>query len=252
MKTIISFASLLFVLSAHAQKLNSEYGLGYTFMVPGGSMKHHIRNGHGLTGDYYVTPAGKRFAYGVELNYTQYGREKTNQLYSFSDGTSAPMDIYVYNGITSLALGIRYFLREEGTFRPFVTGKPGYSWFRTTLNIYDPDDTDHCAPVETDLLMKDGTFFLSGGIGFQYDLTRVFTHEESNRLVLTMSVNVALGGTVRYMNVDAPGHHHATGDEVMAQFINTQTQVIHPHHVGYVYQSGMQMTDFRIGLIFRR
>ncbi len=36
--------------------------------------------------------------------------------------------------------------------------------------------------------------------------------------------------------------------DVDAQFINTQTQVVHTHHVGYLYNSFVQMMDFRLGL----
>ena len=44
---------------------------------------------------------------------------------------------------------------------------------------------------------------------------------------------------------------NAPDQDVMARFINTQTQVIHEHHVGYVYRSVMNMMDYRIGIIMR-
>lgn len=253
MKTIFTIVLLVVAGFACAQKLRKEYGLGYAHMAPVGNMKSHIRNGNGFTSDFYLTPEGKQFSYGIEFAHTLYGREKTNQLYTFDDGTTAPMDVIVYNGITALSFGGRYFLRKKALLMPYIGGRTGYSWFRTTLNIYDPDDTDHCAPVESGLLMKDGTLFFSAGAGIQYDLTRLFTKEESNRLIITLGINQFFGGQVRYMNADAPGpHQHTMGNEVTAQFVNTQTQVVHEHHVGYVYKSRAQMTDFRFGLIFRK
>lgn len=255
MKALFSFILMVFAAVAvtYAQKFNTAFGLGYTYMAPAGGMKNHIQDGHGITADYYLIPMGKQFAVGAEFTHTQYGREKTNQLYTFDDGTTAPMDIIVYNGINSISFVGRYFLRRNGLLMPYINGKSGYSWFRTTLNIYDPVDTDQCVPVESGLLMKDGTFFVSAGAGIQYDLTRLLTKEESNRLIITLGLNQFWGGNVRYMNSDAPGPHHpASESEVMAQFINTQTQVVHEHHVGYVYRSKARMTDFRIGLIFRK
>ena len=53
------------------------------------------------------------------------------------------------------------------------------------------------------------------------------------------------------MNVEIdpaqPMPHH----DVMARFINTQTQVVHEHHVGYVYSNVLSMVEYRLGVIYR-
>lgn len=221
MKTLFSLILMVFAATAvtHAQKFTTEFGLGYTYMAPSGSMKKHIHDGHGITADYYLIPLGKHFAFGLEWSHTRYGKEKTTQLYSFEDGSTAPMDVIVDNGIISCALGARYFLRKEGSLKPYLTGRFGYSWFRTMLNIYDPNDADHCKPVESSILMKDGTFYFSAGAGIQYDISRLFNREQSNRLIITFGLNKFLGGEVRYMNSDAPEYpQHQTGNEVTAHF----------------------------------
>jgi hypothetical protein len=134
--------------------------------------------------------------------------------------------------------------------------KAGYSWFNTNLNIYDPDDFDSCEPVETALLQKDGTWIYSVGGGLTYDLSSVFKKLHTEFLFINVSAFYTQGGTVNYMNTDVPDGHHSssppnrTGD-LEATFINTQTQVIHKHHVGYVYTSFAQMMDFRLGLTIR-
>lgn len=58
------------------------------------------------------------------------------------------------------------------------------------------------------------------------------------------------------MNTDVPSTHHGSAPPnrtgtVEASFINTQTQVIHKHHVGYVYSSYAQMMDYRLTFSFR-
>jgi hypothetical protein len=242
---------------ALAQLQSYEIGVGYTFAAPIATMKQNISHGNGITMDFYVTPEKiSRLAIGLDMNYTVYGYDKSKQEYTFDDGTTARMDIIVDNSFFNLMLGGRYLLTnsQEKNLKPYVALKGGYSWFGTHLNIYDPDDDDHCEPVETDILIKDGTFSISAGAGLQWDLKGIFKKKSPNRLLFNIGANMTLGGKVNYMNTDAPTHHHPNHQpsDVTAQFVNTQTQVVHEHHVGYVYTSFLEMVDFHAGFIFRR
>jgi hypothetical protein len=257
MKIATLFFSLIITNLACAQFQNYEIGVGYTFAAPIATMKQNISHGNGVTMDFYLIPEKmNRLAIGLDMNYTVYGYDKSKQEYTFDDGTTARMDIIVDNSFFNLMFGGRYMLTasEEKNLKPYVALKGGYSWFRTNLNIYDPDDNDHCEPVETDLLMKDGTFLVSGGAGIHWDLKAIFKRNSPNRLLFNVGVNLTLGGQVQYMNTDAPSQNHNNHQmsDVNAQFINTQTQVVHEHHVGYVYTSFLEMMDFRAGFIFRR
>jgi hypothetical protein len=52
------------------------------------------------------------------------------------------------------------------------------------------------------------------------------------------------------MNADADPHHQKGAPDVghvTAEFINTQTMIVHEHHVGHLYQSPVQMTELRVG-----
>jgi hypothetical protein len=257
MKFLALFFSLIASNLAWAQFQNYEIGLGYTFAAPIATMKQNISHGNGITMDFYLTPEkNSRFAFGMDMNYTVYGYDKSKQEYTFDDGTTARMDIIVDNSFFNLMFGGRYLLSNPpaGNLKPYVALKGGYSWFRTNLNIYDPDDNDHCEPVETDLLIKDGTFLVSGGGGLQWDLKGIFRRNSPNRFLFNVGVNLTLGGKINYMNTDAPNQNHTNhnNSDVTAQFLNTQTQVVHEHHVGYVYTSFLEMMDFRAGFIFRR
>ena len=249
----VTICACIFISGAlGAQNLSGEFGFAYNYMAPLGGMSDYIKQGNGIVLDYYLSREGSRFVYGTELSYTIYGHDKSSQLYTFSDGTTANMDIVVDNTITNLLFGARYFLREPAAFRPFITAKAGYAWYRTNLNIYDPDDFDNCEPVDRDVLLKDGTLVISAGAGFQYDLSGMFKKLETNRFIFTLNANLVLGGQVNFMNTDAPTHHAPSKNDVYANFINTQTQVVHKHHVGYVYTSNAELVEIRAGFIFRR
>jgi hypothetical protein len=235
-----------------AQSWSRDWGFAYNYIAPVGNMQQYVKRGHGVAADFYVCRENSRFAFGAELSYTVYGHDKSRQLYTFDDGTTANMDIVVDNTITNLMVGGRFYLRKATVLRPYLSARAGYAWFRTDLNIYDPDEYDHCKPVDRDVLLKDGTLVVSTGAGVHYDLSSLFRKMDSGIFIFTMNANLVLGGKVNYMNTDAPHHPPPTNNDVTARFINTQTQVVHEHHVGYVYRSYAELVEVRAGFVFRR
>ncbi len=248
MRNILTPALLLLSFVAMGQIQNHEWGMGYVFSAPRGNMKETIRNAHGVMMDFYFTPNQTRYSLGLEMSMNMYGHDKSRQTYSFEDGSTAPMDIVVNNNFYNVLLAGKYFLRQ-GSVQPFVTGKLGYSFYSTDLNIYDPDDFDHCEPVDNDVLKKDGSAIFSVGGGLRWD---ILPKKLPGMFFINLSVNYTAGGMVNYMNVDAPNRSHAAHtSDVYAKFINTQTQVVHEHHVGNVYSSLIEMMDYRLSVSFR-
>lgn len=243
MKGVLLIGLLLTNLWVAAQIKYSEIGFGYSFSNPTGHMAQTIRNSHGILIDYYVSPKGKPIAVGIEGSYNFYGQDKSTQDYTLDDGSVAPMDIIVNNNFANLLLSGRYYLLP-GKIQPFVGGKLGYSFYMTSLNIYDPDDWDKCEPVDSEMLYRDGAWIGVVGGGLQWDIA---PRRNPGMLMMNVSFNYTSGGNVRYMNVDSPNHNHAMHtSDVYAKFLNTQTQVVHEHHVGNVYNSWIQMMDARV------
>jgi hypothetical protein len=255
----IALTTILLVLvasgSMYAQRWGYEFGTHYLYAKPVGSMGNIIARGHGVGLNIgFVTP-NDRITIGFDLGYAQYGRDKSRQVYSFDDGTTAPMDIIVSNTFLNAVAYSRLYLSTETMLRPYVSGRLGYSGFNTSLNIYDPDDFDHCEPVDNDVLHHDGTFVAGVGGGASIDVASVFKKMDKGRLFFDFNVSILQGGQVRYMNADAPHFNHhgpsTDNDVVMAEFRNTQTQVVHEHHVGYLYDSPLQMTEVRVGAVMK-
>lgn len=229
-------------------------GISYGFMSPTGSMKPYIRHGHGLSMNYMMEAPSRRIAGGLEFNWTGYGHDKSTTEYEFPDGTIAPMEVNVLNSFGSLMATSRLYFVLDGPVRPYATVKAGYTWFRTNLTIYDPDTGDSCEPLESDILSRDGTFAYSAGGGIRIDAAWIFKKVQKGNYYIELSSNMLQGGRVNYMNEDAPSstvmHGTTRAKEVQAAFINTETQVVHQHHVGYSYNSFVQMMDFRLGFSF--
>jgi len=252
MKKHLTILSVLFVSIAFGQfdLSNAEWGMGYVFSAPQNTMRQNVRQAHGANVDFYFTPNQKRYALGFELSMNGYGHNKSEETYTFDDGSTAPMDIVVSNNFFNFMVAGRYFL-SQGKVQPFVAGKIGYSLYATRLNIYDPDDFDHCEPVETDLLKRDGTAIFSAGAGLRWQM---LPKRAPDRFFISLSTNYTSGGKINYMNVDAPAsaHNNTTHtSDVYAKFLNTQTQVVHEHHVGKVYSSLVELLDFRLGVSMR-
>lgn len=252
MKTLMVFCLALITFgSAHAQ-FNRSFTMNYGFALPTGGMKQYIQYGNGAVLAYMLQAPSSRLAFGLEVGITGYGRSKTSQDYEFADGTTAPMDVIVNNTYTTVMAVTRLYLIQNGPVRPYASVRAGYTFFRTQLGIYDPDISDSCEPVESNLLSKDQTFAYSAGGGLTIDAGWLFKKAKPGRWFIDISSNILQGGRVNYMNEDPPDmnntHRNTRAKEVEARFINTETQVVHDHHVGYMYNSFVQMVDFRLGL----
>lgn len=255
MKWIISVFIIFTCLHFVFGQWNPELSIGYTFASPFGQMKQNINQGNGVIIDFHLLSPSKKFSLGADFNYTIYGFDQSRQQYTFSDGTTADMDINVTNSFINLMAVSRYYLLTDKKVLPFIEGKVGYSWFSTELNINDPDEFDSCKPVEKDILQKDGTIIYSFGGGFRYDLSSLFKKMKRDYVFVNLAAFYTQGGQVSYMNTDAPMSNASmpstrTGD-IEATFINTQTQVIHKHLVGYLYTSFDKMMDVRLTFTFR-
>jgi hypothetical protein len=255
----IKLLSLVFALCSAltgvAQIQPFQMGFGYVYTAPTGGMKQYIKHGDGFIWNAYWTVPSQRVSLGFEANRSMYAWSTSTQDYTFPDGVVAPMDINVSNSFINRTGNLRVFLLTKGHVRPYTEVKFGYSQYKTTLTIVDPNDQDDCAPVDKEILKKDGNAMYSIGGGVRVDLAAFSRYRESGKWFLDFSVNAMQGGRVDYMNTNAPStatpHHTTTrSTEVEAEFINTQTQVVHKHHVGYVYNSFIQATDFRLSLSF--
>lgn len=237
-----------------AQFLQKEVSVGYAYTSPRTDMKHYIQQGNGIVLEGFFHNASKRVSLGAELNFSIYGNDMDEQEYEFEDGTIAPMNVTVSNYFLNMMAVGRYYMLESKIVQPYISGKVGYSHWVTELSITDPDDLDNCEPVESDILKEDGGMLATVGGGIRFDVGSVFKGLGLDRMFLDVSTAYSKGGRIQYMSTDPPKnspHHSMSTDVVNAQFRNTQTQIVHKHHVGYVYDSYIEMLDFRFNMAFR-
>jgi hypothetical protein len=251
MKYLILVLSALICSSVQAQNWGREFGVNYVYSKPMGGMGQTIQQAHGATLNFGLVNPSRHFSFGIDVSLAEYGRDKSRQEYTLEDGSVAPMDIIVSNTFVNAMAYSKWYLVTEGLFRPYLVGKLGYAGFNTALNIYDPDDADHCEPVDSDVLYHDGTWLTAIGAGVKVDFATVFKRIQKSKFYLESNINFTQGGQVRYMNADAHANHanHSTpgSEHVMADFLNTETLIVHRHHVGHLYTSTAQMTEIRIG-----
>ena len=226
-----------------------EIGSNFVFTQPVSGMKKDMSNAFGMSIDIAKKLKASPFTIGTELVLCSYGTQTSRQEYTFDDGTSTETNVHVNNNITNLRLTGKYFLRNGKKFNPYVSGKAGWAWFTTRLTIDDPEDVDGCTPLENDVLQRDNTYSLSAGGGVRLDFSTIFRNMPEQKFLFDFSAHAVQGGRVRYMNVNQDPQSMPAQSDVMAQFINTRTQVIHTHHVGYVYTNMLNMMEYRFGVI---
>ncbi|MFZ5999721.1 MAG: hypothetical protein ACOYW3_04375 [Bacteroidota bacterium] len=256
MKQLLLLFSALSVISPVMAQWIPELSTGYVYSSPIRGMKQTISRAHGVQLFAGLTNPSTRITYGLEFSYGGYASDKSEQEYQMDNGTFAPMSIVVNSGFMNLLGVTRLNLLTHGTVRPYALFKGGYSWYKTNLNIYDEDDYDQCEPVESELLQKDGALIYSIGGGVQVNLSNLFRRAPRNFLYLDLQTSMTSGGRVTYMNSKAPSTAKPLPDgtqasDLTAEFVNVYTQVRHPHHVGYVYSSFINMMDFRLGFTIK-
>jgi opacity protein-like surface antigen len=251
MKKLIAMVLTLACFSVQAQKWGKEFGVNYVYANPVGGMGHIIARGNGAAMNFGLVKPDGRFAFGVDMSVVEYGRDKSRQQYEMEDGSFAPMDIIVSNSFVNVMAYSRWYLAVKGPVRPYLVGRLGYSGFSTDLSIYDPDDRDHCEPVDTDVLYSNGTWVAGAGAGAKFDMASVFRKLQAGKFYFETNFNFTQGGQVRYMSEDAEANHpHGNtpdSDHVYAKFMNTETLLVHEHHVGHLFRSPVQMTELQVG-----
>jgi hypothetical protein len=249
MKTFMIF-SVATLLAATAMAQSWELGTDFNLTQPVGGMTRTMTNAFGATLNFsraFKAP----FSLGTEIGFGTYGSQKSRQQYTFDDGTVTETDVLVSNDIFNLNLAGRYFLRNGKLINPYLVGKIGLTVFSTTLTIEDPEDEFSCHPLESDVLSKDNTYTASGGAGVRIDFSSIFRKMDAERFYFDLHVVATQGGNIHYMNVEADPSQQRPDRDVMAKFINTQSQVIHEHHVGYVYTSLVNLVEYRFGVVCR-
>jgi hypothetical protein len=225
-------------------------GSDISMKQPVGGMTRTMNNAFGPTLNFQYKMK-KSFSVGLDFAAGTYGSQATRQQYTFDNGDVTETNVLVSNNIYTMALTGKYFLRNTKKINPYLSSKIGMSWFVTDLTIEDPDDQYNCRPLESDKLLKDHTAFAGIGGGVLIDFNSIFKKMENDRFYLDVSVHSLQGGTIRYMNAEMTPGNTTPDNDVMARFINTSTQIVHEHHVGYVYSSIFNMIDYRIGIVVK-
>jgi len=249
MKTL-QLLPILLLLTPCVLAQDYELGADLTLSQPTGMMSKTMDNAFGVTlmaSRQFKAP----FSAGLEVNFGNYGYQTTRQEYAFDDGSVTETDVNVSNNIFSLYLTGKHFLRNNKNINPYLSAKAGWSWFTTNLTIEDPQDPYGCHPLESEMLARDNTYTFSGGGGIRVDFNTFFKSSPQGRFYLDVNVHGTHGGIVRYMNADREAHYQVPDHDVVAQFINTQTQVVHEHHIGYVYSNVLNMVEYRVGVVYR-
>ncbi len=105
----------------------------------------------------------------------------------------------------------------------------------------------HAIPLESEVLQSDNTYFVSRWGWSTLRFASLFRKAKPGTICFDLGVHSLHGGAVRYMNVENPGNQIPESD-VMRRFLNTQTHVVHEHHVGWGYSSINNLVEYRFGI----
>ncbi|MGC1242737.1 MAG: hypothetical protein WA874_14195 [Chryseosolibacter sp.] len=251
MKTIPLLILVSALTASHllvAQSL--EMDAAFHLSQPIGPMARNMNNAFGLSlglEKYFKTP----FSAGLQMSFGNYGYQTSRQQYTFSDGSVTETNVNVGNNIFNMFLTGKHYLRNHKPVNPYLSAKAGWMWFSTNLTVEDPGDAFSCHPIESEIIARDNTYSVSGGAGLRLDFNTIFNRMEIQRLFFDLNVHATHGGIVEYMNVRQDPRQPVPDRDIMVRFLNTQSQVVHEHHVGYLYSSVLSMMEYRFGVVYR-
>lgn len=246
-----AYILLIILLSNTVGFAQFEVKMSYNYARPLGEMAINIQRSHGINFEGLYRFKKMPLLVGLEFGFAGYGHQKERQTYTFTDGSQTETDVHVYNNILNFNLTTQFELLSKSPIKPYVQAKIGMSRFYTDLIIDDPEDIDDCHPLEQDILLSNVGLVGGAGLGIKWDLASVFGKMNKNRFYLDVNANYLTGSKVKYMSVNAPTPEMMPVDDVNAEFLNRQNQVVHRHHVGYVYESKIELIEYRFGMMMR-
>jgi hypothetical protein len=241
----------------------SQISLYYQYNNPLPAMGATLTQAHGFGFDGLLQTRCKNFYAGLTSSFSFYGMKREPITIITPDSATLNTHLRISNYFFQIGAAGRYILPLHfDRFQPYIEGKVNGIFFQTELIIEDPEDLSNCEPLQSDLLTKDANIAATLNFGFDFRLSKIHTafSEEStpSNLYFFMSGGFTIGGKVSYMNVETePTHFHQQASQqpdknpYYVDFINTQTQVVHQHHVGYVYTSPVRMMEIKGGIILR-
>lgn len=227
--------------------------IGYNYANPMGMMAVNIQQGHGIGFDLSYRLPKMPLRIGFEMALNVYGSQRQDLNYVFQDGSQVETHVEITNNFANFNLLVEYDLLPNSPISPYISLKAGYSPYWTKLFIADPNDTDACRPIENTNLARDGAFTRSIGVGLRTDLAIFSKKMPKEFLYLDINCHYTVGGNVSYMSIDAPTSRNIQyADEVVANFQNPNNLVVHQHHVGYLYNSPIEMLNVNatLGVMF--
>lgn len=252
-KNLLLVFLLVFCFGAYSQV---DMSLGYELQVPTQTMAKHIQPAHGAQMGVYFQPLKKykQFWAGVEAGIGSYARKTIEQTFTFTDGTTTRTDVRYNSNIAYGKLAIRYDVPLKGRFVPYASVGGGLTNFYTGIYIEDPNDPLGCKALEKDLAFKDYTFIYSYGAGARINISK---KGKGDVYWIDLSVFGTRGGDIEYLNVKHLGDHQheepadSESKPFNTKFINVNTQDIHEHQLTRVYNSAVNLVNFKLSLFMR-
>jgi hypothetical protein len=235
--------------------------LSYGLSAPLGDMADNIKPAHGIKLNVETRlPGGlNRVSAGVDLGLATYAHLRKEQTFAFADNTGARAMVNYSSNIFTAGFTSRIHLLNRGKLIPYITGRAGYALFFSTLTVEDPLDTDGCAPLDKESLLKDGTIYTGYGAGIKIASNLLIKCAKPDREWFDISVVRTQGGKVDYINTrrlkdhyhDAQPANDGKSRPLTQRFINVNSNIIHEHQVAEVYTSALRLLEFRIGYTVR-
>lgn len=251
---IFLVSSMLVLLGHHplgAQHIDlaPSYALGLPFGKMGDNVDplhcFHFEVGYGLR--------DSRLSFGLAVQTGRYDHFREDLEVDFGDGPfTAP--VIVNHRLSTLMLTARYNLVEAGPIVPYLSARFGGAFFSSALQVRDPNQD---AGAEGSINLYEDNLhrsnLISGGLGLgaRLDLYPLFRRMGRERLYLDAEAYCNLGPSSRMaFSLRNEGEREAQAGEDGVAPLPYELKQTELHDLE-IYESPLQLIQFRIGAIFR-
>lgn len=226
--------------------------VGYDLNLPTNQMALNIGAIHNFKVEGFIKMPENRWSFGMDLSVGGYGSKRDP--IAFTQGNtvtntfvSVSNMVYGFKGLAQADL----FSRDDRALMPYFHSGFGMTFFETSLTVEDPQDIDNCRPLQSESLKSDQTWIASVGLGLRW-------HPKSlEGFYLDLRATQNLGGKLNYMSLNPPTTSHlnhnnsAAGTPVNVDFYNQQTNIIHQHRIGTVYNSAVSFWGVQLQFAYQ-
>lgn|GEM_PF-1407537 len=234
---------------------HGHLGLGYSMMLPMGSMQQGWSSAHGVQLDLmFGLSSWPVLKLGVEGNICLYAYKEQPQDYLIFNGVVATSEVSFTSYLYNVGAKALFEPPKNMPVKPYASLHGGVLGMYSQLSLDDfwEDSNDDYEPEDTKTLIDDADWYGGIGGGVKFDLNH---KKKPGSLYLDLNCSYLRGGNLKYANMNrlytTALPHDGNLETIKIVFINTTTSQRQEQEVAEVYRHNINLLNLQAKVVFQ-